>query len=318
MVNLPNLDKITEKFIKEVSEKNGKPLYELSPKDARNFLSDLQKATHQELNADILDVEIPTEEAGTVNVRFVKPQGNFETLPLIVYCHGGGWVMGDKDVFDMTIKTISIHTKSIVAFVEYSRSPEAKYPVAINQIYGVLKYLSVNGSSYNIDAKRIAIVGDSAGGNMAAAVALMAKKNNDINLCFQALIYPVTDADMSSESYNDFENGPWLSKKAMEWFWDEYLTDKKDKYDMCVSPLKTDIKDLQGLPPALVIVAENDILRDEGEEYARKLIAAGVDTACVRINNTCHDFLMLNALRESKATKAAYKLLCKFLKHALH
>ena len=220
--------------------------------------------------------------------------------------------MGDKYDFDMVIKTIANCAQTAVAFVEYSRSPEAKYPAALNQIYETIKYFTEKGSDFHIDTNRIAVAGDSAGGNMAAAAVIRAVKEGIKNICFQALIYPVTDADMDSESYKQFKDGPWLSKKAMEWFFDAYLPDKNYKNDIYVSPLKAEISDLQNLPPALVIVAENDVLRDEGEAYARKLIEAGVNTACVRINNTCHDFILLNALRESMASKAAYILLCNF------
>ena len=179
-------------------------------------------------------------------------------------------------------------------------------------------YFAEKGADYGINTERIAIAGDSAGGNMAAGAVIRAAKEGINNICFQALLYPVTNANMDSDSYMQFKDGPWLSKKAMEWFFDAYLPDKDYKNDIYVSPLKTEISDLKNLPPALVIVAENDVLRDEGEAYARKLIEAGVDTVCVRINNTCNDFILLNALRESMASKAAYKLLCRFLKHKLH
>lgn len=315
----PYLDKVTEIFIKEVELKGGKPLYELTPAEAREFLTNLQYQYHKNIDADVEDVEIFSELAGTISLRLVRPKEHKdEKLPLIVYCHGGGWILGDAQSFDMTIRTIANHTKSVVAFVNYSRSPESQYPAALNQIYGAMKYLSENPDEYNIDSENIAIAGDSAGGNMAAAAAIKANKDGTVQLKCEALVYPVTDADMKTESYDQFKDGPWLTKKAMEWFWDAYIPEKNKRKDIYASPLKADIDDLVGLPPTLIITAENDVLRDEGEAYARRLIEADVDTVCVRINNIHHDFLLLNGLRESKATKTAYKILCKFLKHHLH
>lgn len=315
----PYLDKVTEIFIKEVELKGGKPLYELTPAEAREFLTNLQYQYHKNIDADVEDVEIFSELAGTISLRLVRPKEHKgEKLPLIVYCHGGGWILGDAENFDMTIRTIANHTKSVVAFVNYSRSPESQYPAALNQIYGAMKYLSENPDEYNIDSENIAIAGDSAGGNMAAAAAIKANKDGTVQLKCEALVYPVTDADMKTESYDQFKDGPWLTKKAMEWFWDAYIPEKNKRKDIYASPLKADIDDLVGLPPTLIITAENDVLRDEGEAYARRLIEADVDTVCVRINNIHHDFLLLNGLRESKATKTAYKILCKFLKHHLH
>ena len=178
----------------------------------------------------------------------------------------------------MTIRTIANHTKSVVAFVNYSRSPESQYPAALNQIYGAMKYLYENPDEYNIDSENIAITGDSAGGNMAAAAAIKANKDGTVQLKCEALVYPVTDADMKTESYDQFKDGPWLTQKAMEWFWDAYIPEKNKRKDIYASPLKADIDDLVGLPPTLIITAENDVLRDEGEAYARRLIEADVDT----------------------------------------
>lgn len=175
-----------------------------------------------------------------------------------------------------------------------------------------------NPDDLNIDENRIAIAGDSAGGNMAAVTALKAKNLKGPKILFQCLFYPVTNADMDTKSFDDFKDGPWLTKKAMEWFWNAYVPEKKLREDPYISPLKADIDDLKGLPPALIISVENDVLRDEGEAYARKLDVAGVDVLNVRVNGTIHDFLMLNALSDTPQAKGALELACKVLKHALH
>ena len=315
----PYLDNIAKNFLENL-DKKAKPLYEIDPEDAREFLTFIQEKGYRDIEAQVEDISFSDEIAGEISVRLIRPKDytGEENLPLIIYCHGGGWVMGNADDFDMTIKTIANHTNCTAAFVNYSRSPEFQYPTALNQIYAALEHFYNNGNEYNINSSRIAIMGDSAGGNMAAATAIRTKLENGPELAFQVLVYPVTDAEMKTDSYKEFKDGPWLSKKAMEYFWDCYLPDKDKRNGIYVSPLKTDIEYLKGVAPALVITAENDVLRDEGEAYARKLIEAGVDTACVRINNTFHDFLLLNGLRESRGVKSAYKLICKTLKHVLH
>lgn len=314
----PHLDSVTENFIEELKQAGGKPLYELTPEEARAFLLDIQTPVHKDIQASVTDIEIPTDSEGSVRVRFVRPENYNESLPVILYLHGGGWVMGDEKTHDLLIKKLSVCTNSVVAFVNYSRSPEAIYPKAINQAYGVLKYLYQNPDEFNIASDRIVVAGDSAGGNMATVVALRALREGGPKILFQALLYPVTDANMDSDSYKQFKDGPYLTKKAMEYFWDAYLPDKNYKDDMYVSPLRACIEDLVSMPPALIITAENDVLRDEGEAYARKLDAAGVHVSCVRINMTIHDFMMLNRLQNSKAVKAAFAILCGILTHRLH
>ncbi len=312
-----HLDNVVKDFIDNLVM--DKPLYEMTCDEAREFLVGIQQRDYEDLPAFVEDVSIFSENVGDISVRLVKAEElKDETLPLVIYCHGGGWVMGDADVYDMTIKTIAKYSKSAVAFINYPRSPEFKYPVALNQVYETVKYFADNGADYGINPEKIALVGDSAGGNLANAAALRIKDDDEINLSFLGLLYPVCDADMNTKSYGEFKDGPWLSKKAMDYFFDAYLNNKEEKKDIFVSPLKAEIDELTGLPDILIITAENDVLRDEGEEYAQKLVEAGVDVACVRINNTIHDFMMLNSLRDSKATHAAYKVLCKFLEHALH
>ena len=314
----PCLNSTAKKFVEMLKKEDNPPLYDLSPDDARIFLRNLQRKSHKEIEADTRDINIFTPIGGNVDIRVIRPKNNHEKLPAILYVHGGGWILGDKEVYDMPSKKLADETNSVVIFVDYTKSPEAKYPTALNQIYGVLMYITENHDEFNIFQDKIAIAGDSAGGNMAAATAIRAKKENGPKIVSQVLIYPVTDADMNSKSYDDFKNGPWLTKKAMEWFFNAYISDKKQQNDIYVSPLKADLEDLKGLPPALIITDENDILRDEGEAYARKLDAAGVDTMSVRINGTFHDFFMLNALAGTASAKGAMLLVSSFLQKALH
>lgn len=316
---LPNLTVKTEEFIDMLDKKGGEPLYKLSPEKAREFLVDLQKETYRNIPADVKDIKISDNQGGEIDVRIVRPENNNDKLPAILYIHGGGWVLGDKETFDMLIKTIANCANAAVIFPEYSRSPEAKFPKALNEIYTTLEYIAENSEELNINPEKIAIAGDSAGGNMATVTALRAAKNNGPKIVFEALFYPVTNADMDTQSYENFKEGPWLTKKAMEWFFNAYLgDDKKKKDDIYVSPLKAELEDLSLLPPTLILTDENDVLRDEAEAYARKLDEAGVEVANVRINGTHHDFFLLNALYETAPVKTAFIIACKELKQALH
>ena len=314
---LPNLTAETEEFISKIEDADGQPLYKMTPQEARNFLENLQSQTHKEISANTTDTTILTE-AGNVDIRVVKPQHTEEKLPVILYLHGGGWILGGKESFDMLIKKLAVFTNSTVIFPDYSRSPEVQYPTALNEIYAVLEYIFQNPEEFNIDPERIAIAGDSAGANMATVTALRAINKNGPKILFECLFYPVTNSDMDTKSYDLFKDGPWLSKKAMEWFWEAYVPDKKLRDDIYISPLKAEEEDLSKLPRTLIITAENDVLRDEGEAYARKLDSAGVDVLNVRINGTIHDFLMLNALADTLPARGAMALACTMLKKALH
>ena len=314
---LPNLNSITEDFVSILEKQEAPPLYKLSPEKAREILKELQKKYHKEIDADVFDTTIFVESFNHIKLRIVRPKNNKEKLPAILYLHGGGWVIGDVDSYDMVIRKLANCTKSVVIFPLYSLSPEAKYPTAINEIYSVLEYMYDSTVQFNIDKNNIAIVGDSVGGNMATVTAIRTKNKRGPQLKFQCLFYPVTNADMDTKSYELFKDGPWLSKKAMEWFFDAYAP-KKLRNDIYISPLKAQEDDLKNLPPALIITAENDVLRDEGEAYGRKLELAGVDVLNIRMNGTIHDFVMLNALSESQPAKASFDLACSMLKNALY
>jgi acetyl esterase len=222
-----------------------------------------------------------------------------------MYFHGGGWILGDRDTHDRLVREIAVGAQAAVVFVDYSRAPEARYPVAIEQAYAATRYVADNAADLLIDPLRLAVAGDSVGGNMAAAVTLMARQRRDPKIAFQVLFYPVTESGFDTHSYNQFADGPWLTKRAMEWFWDAYLPDPAARKQPAATPLNASPDQLVGLPEALVIVDENDVLRDEGEAYACKLSNAGVRVTSVRYNGTIHDFVMLNALADTPATRGA-------------
>lgn len=316
--NLPNLNSIVEEFITELENKEAKPLYEVTPEKAREFLNELQTQNHKNIPAEIEDRTILTNTIGNVDIRIVRPVNNFEKLPVIIYAHGGGWILGGKETHDMLIRTIANKVNAVVIFPEYSLAPEFHYPTQLEEIYGVIKYINEHPEEFNIDNTKMIIAGDSAGANMATVLAIKSLEDNLLpKIIFQCLFYPVTNLDMDTNSYKDFKNGPWLSYKAMEWFASSYVPEKKEKKSYYVSPLKAETEKLCGLPQTLIITDENDVLRDEGEAYARKLDMAGVDVLCIRINGTIHDFLILNALYDTIQTKSTIDFACQMMKNAI-
>jgi acetyl esterase/lipase len=263
------------------------------------------------------DIAFPVGPTGSVPIRIVRPAGTAEILPVVVYFHGGGWVLGDRDTHDRLVREIAVGAEAAVVFVDYARAPEARYPVAIEQGYAATRYVADNGASLRIDPLRLAVAGDSVGGNMAAAVTLLAKQRRGPKIALQVLFYPVTDAGFDTPSYTRFADGPWLTKRAMQWFWDAYLPDAAARQQPTATPLSASLDQLAGLPEALVITDENDVLRDEGEAYARKLSNAGVRVTSARYNGTIHDFVMLNALADTPATRGALAQSVGALKTAL-
>jgi acetyl esterase len=299
-----NLDAVNRSFIEAVTQAGGAPIYTLSPEAARNVLSGAQAGPVAKLNADIQDTSFPTGPLGSVNVRIVRPQGVSAPLPVVMYFHGGGWMLGGKDTHDRLIREIAVGAHAAVVFVDYRRTPDVVYPVPNEEAYAATQYVVANARALNVDASRLAVAGDSAGGNMAAAVTLLAKDRNGPKISHQLLFYPVTDDISQNSSYQAYGNGPWLTTNAMHFFLDAHYP-KAVRNDALAFPLKASVEQLKGLPSATVIVAENDLLRDEGEAYARKLDQAGVAVTSTRYNGVIHDFVMLNGVAGSPATRAA-------------
>jgi acetyl esterase len=299
----PNLELHTQQFIDSLAGEP--PIYTLSPGDARSVLTRAQSIPVGKPSAQIEDIAFPVGPTGSVPIRVIRPVGAAEVLPVVMYFHGGGWVLGDRDTHDRLVREIAVGAEAAVVFVDYARAPEAHYPVAIEQAYAATRYVADNAADLHIDPLRLAVAGDSVGGNLAAAVILMAKQRRGPTIAFQVLFYPVTDAGFDTPSYARFADGPWLTKRAMEWFWDAYLPDPAARKQPTATPLNASLDQLAGLPEALVIVDENDVLRDEGEAYACKLSDAGVRVTSVRYNGTIHDFVMLNALADTPATRSA-------------
>ena len=310
---------VLERAAQEFADVTANPpfLYELGPQGARKVLDDLQAQPVDMPDVQEKWITVPVE-VGDVRVRIVKPAGGTGVLPAVVYVHGGGWVLGNARTHDRLVRELAVGADAAVVFVEYDRSPEARYPVAVEQAYAAARWVVAKGSEEGLDASRLAVAGDSVGGNMAAALTLMAKQRGDVAFVHQSLYYPVTDAAQDTDSYREFADGPFLTAKGMAWFWDCYTTDAAQRAEITASPLRASLDELAGLPPALVIVDENDVLRDEGEAYARKLTQAGVPTTSIRVNGILHDFMMLNPIRPTHAATAAIQQAVHTLRTALH
>lgn len=309
---------ILETAAQAVADQTSQPpfLYQLAPADARKVLDDIQAAPIAKLDVDDKWITVPAE-VGEVRVRIVKPVGATGTLPVVLYIHGGGWILGNAGTHDRLVRELAVGVGAAVVFVEYTPSPEAHYPVAIEQAYATARWVVREGGSEGLDGTRMAVAGDSVGGNMTAAVAILAKQRGDVTFVHQSMYYPVTDAGQDTDTYKEFADGPFLTAKAMEWFWDAYAPDVERRAEITASPLRASLDDLAGLPPALLIVDEGDVLRDEGEAYAAKLRQAGVPIVTVRYNGIIHDFMMLNPVRETQAATAAIKQAIAVLREAL-
>jgi acetyl esterase len=296
----------------------GPPLYTLSPEEARAVLNQAQSGDVAMVDAEIEEHTIPGGPSGTVSITVFKPIGHDGSLPTVVYTHGGGWILGNFHTHQRLVRELTEQTGAAFVFVNYPPSPEARYPIAIEQVYATVDWVAKRGAELGLDGSRLAVAGESVGGNMTAAVALMAKERGGPEIRFQALLYPVTNADFETDTYQQFAEGPWLTRKAMQWFWDAYLPDASMRSEVTASPLQATLEQLRGLPPALVITDEADVLRDEGEAYGRKLRQAGVDVTTVRYEGVFHDFMMLNALAETNAARDATTQTARALKTALN
>jgi acetyl esterase len=309
-----NLEQSARELVESIAK--GPPLSSVSLAKAREAVEAAQSAPIPMPDVDESWVTL-SSAFGDFEVRIVRPPGSTDPLPAILYLHGGGWILGSWITHDLLTRRLAVGANAAVVFVEYSRAPEARYPVQLEQCYAAAQWITEQGAAGGFDITRIAVAGDSAGGNMSTVLALMAKRRGSVQFVQQSLYYPMTDANAEdSGSLRTFKDGPYGSAEGLAWFWNSYLTAEASRSDIFVSPLQATLADLEGLPPALVIVDENDLLRDQGEAYADKLRDAGVPTTSVRFNGTIHDFMRLNALRDSESTRAAISLAVGALRRA--
>ncbi len=298
-----------EKAAAAVCDANSKPplIFQLPPEKGRQVLETAQSTPVNMCPAAVSALPVSTGRWGTINVYLVRPGHTTGPLPVIFYIHGAGWVFGSFHTHEKLVRELCARTNSIVVFPEYSRSPEARYPTAIEQCYRVLCLLPELFSrlAWPVDLDTLTVAGDSVGGNMATVMTIMAKYRKGPRIHKQLLYYPVTNACFNTCTYNEFAECYYLYRAGMMWFWDQYTTCQADRSQITASPLRASVEQLKGLPQAMIINGEADVLRDEGEMYARKLLEADVPITALRVKATIHDFVMLNALDQTQACRAA-------------
>ncbi|WP_326624045.1 alpha/beta hydrolase [Streptomyces sp. NBC_01761] len=303
----PPREPVQEPAARELAEATAPPPFpsDPGPVQGRTALEKAQCGAYDKPEMDDRWVAVSGGPKGSVAVRILRPEGVAGILPATLYIHGPGWVFGNAHTHDRLVRELAVGARTALVFPEYTLSPEAGYPVALEECYAVARWLTGKGAEHDIDPERLAVAGDSAGGNIAAALTLLAKERGDVSFIQQVLFYPITDASFDTRSYHRFAEGYLLRRDAMQRFWDQYTTDEAHRAEITASPLRATEEQLTGLPPALVITAEADIVRDEGEAYAAKLRAAGVPVTATRYSGTTHDFAMLNALASTHAARAA-------------
>ncbi len=309
------LDPDVQEFLNAIHSYDGPPLQDLPLEIGRNAMIEIQKDSTLNYDEVIIEKETFNLNKKTVQTVIVKPKkSKEEILPVLIYFHGGGWVYNSFETHKRLMRDIALKANIGVVFVEYSRAPEAKFPIANKEGYLTALYLSKHGEKHGLDPTKISIGGDSAGGNLAAVIALMSKERQEFKLVSQVLINPVTDTNTNTKSYKQFSKRHYLSRDIMIWFWNLYAPNKSKHYSSKIAPLKATKEELTNLPQTLLITAEYDVLRDEGEAYAKKLRMAKVPVISTRYGGTIHDFVVLNVLKDTNPSKAALNQICNFLK----
>ena len=313
----PQIESHVRAFLKVLNSGTGKPIEQLPPTQGRAVLAGAQKSVKVDLSGIALTDKTINADGQTIKIHVVKPINSNGILPVFMFFHGGGWVLGDFPTHERMVRDLVVNSGAAAVFVDYTPSPEAHYPVAINQAYAATKWVAQHGKEIGVDGSRLAVAGNSVGGNMATVVALMAKDKKGPEIKLQVLFWPVTNAYFETESYNLFAKDRFLTKSLMMWMWDNYTKDENQRKEIYASPLQATTEQLKGLPPALIQTAQNDILRDEGEAYGRKLDEAGVKVTSTRYNGMIHDWGLLNPLATVPGTQSAMLQAAAEIKKAL-
>jgi acetyl esterase len=297
-------------------EATAKPpfLFTLGPEKGRAALDEIQAAPVDLPSVDVEDLVIVGGPSARSDIRVLRPKSAPPALPAIVYIHGGGWVFGDGLTHDRLIRELASGAEAAVVFPLYQRSPEAKYPTALEECYAAVRWVAERGPEHGLDPSRLVVAGDDVGGTLAAALTLLARERGGPTIAGQLLFYPVVGAALDTDSGDQFAEGYYLRRDAMRWFWNQYTMSQEERKEVTVSPLRANLHELRNLPPTLVITAEADVLRDEGEAFASHLRAAGVRVTAARFLGTIHDFVMLNSLANSAATRGALSLATAWLR----
>lgn len=313
----PKIEHRTREFLKALNAGGGPPMETLTPAEARKVLVDAQASMSLELPACDIEERTITQDGLSVTLTIARPAGSKAALPAFIFIHGGGWILGDFPTHERFVRDLVADSGFAAVFVNYTPSPETRYPTAIHEIYAATKWVAAHGDEIKVDGRKLAVVGNSVGGNMTAAVALMALRKGGPELKCQVMLWPVTDANFDTASYLEYADGYFLSREMMKWFWDAYAPDHATRREIYASPLQATVDQLKGLPPTLIQVAGNDVLRDEGLAYSRKLDAAGVEVTCVCYENLIHDYGLLNAISQVPAVRDALHQVAEMLKKHL-
>ncbi|SFV38788.1 alpha/beta hydrolase [Hyphomicrobium facile] len=302
----PHIDSQVRALLIDLN-KDPSPFWELAQPKPQDILSGLQSKTPVDVSGVKTVERTITEDGRSVKIYIMTPEHVTGKPGVLFFIHGGVWIAGNFDNHKRLLRDLVVGSGQVGVFVEYTSLPAATYPTQPEECYTALKWAAAHASEFGADGSRIAVAGNSVGGNMSAALTLMAKDRNGPKISYQVLLIPATDGSVDTQSYKDFATGRFLARAFMKYGWDLYAPDEKTRNLPYVSPLRASPDQLKGLPPALIITAENDPLRDEGEAYARKLKDAGVSVDAVRYNGTIHDFVLLNALRDLPSTQAALR-----------
>lgn len=300
----PRIDPQVRLFLADLN-KDSSAFWELPQPQPQEILTALQNKTPVDISGVTITDRTITQDGRTVKLYIMTPQEVTGKPGVLFFIHGGVWIVGNFQNHQRLLRDLVLGSGQIGVFVEYTPLPEAKYPMQLEECYAALKWVAAHADEFGADGNRIAVAGNSVGGQLTAALTLVAKDRNGPKISCQVLLIPATDASVDTESYHEFATGRFLPRAFMKYGWDLYAPDEKTRNNPYVSPLRASDKELKGLPPALVITAENDPLRDEGEAYARKLKAAGVTVTATRYNGMIHDFVLLNAIHDVSGVRAA-------------
>jgi acetyl esterase/lipase len=312
----PRIYPQVREFLSELN-RDSSPFWELPQPKPQDILTGLQNKTPVDMSGVTTIDKTITEDGRTVKIYIMTPEHAAANPGVLFFIHGGVWIVGNFQNHQRLVRDLVVGSGQIGVFVEYTPLPEAKYPTQLEESYAALKWVAAHAGEFGADGTRIAIAGNSVGGNMTAALTLMAKDRSGPKVAFQLLLIPATDASVDSGSYHEYGTGRFLARAFMKYGWDLYAPDEKLRNNPYVSPLRATREQLKGLPPALVITSENDPLRDEGEAYARKLMDAGVPVAATRYDGMIHDFVLLNAIRNTPPVEAALRQACDGIREAL-
>jgi acetyl esterase len=293
---------------------NSPLLFTLGPEQGRLALDNIQSGNVRKPAVEVQDLTITDGKSAQVALRILRPQNVQTPLPVIVYIHGAGWVFGSVLTHDRLVRELAVGAGAAVVFPVYRLCPEVRYPTALEECYTTVRWVGRFGQEHGLDAGRLAVAGDCVGGNLATVLTLLSRERGEPNIRWQLLFYPVTDAAFDTASYHQFAQGYHLRRDTMMWCWEQYTRHPSERSEITASPLRAGIQQLHGLPEALIITAEADIVRDEGEAYASKLRQAGVRVTAARFGGTLHDFVTLNALAHTASARGAISLATAWLR----